>query len=243
MVDMIIAVDGPAGSGKSTIAQAIAARLGFTYLDTGAMYRAVTLVALEGGTALDDGVVLGRLAAEASITFLPALETAGEPELEVLEPPRVFVGGREVTRDIRTQAVTHNVSEVSAHREVRGALTERQRELAEAGNVIMDGRDIGTVVCPGADVKIYLTASVDERAERRQRQLEAQGLLVDLETIRRDMVTRDAFDSGRSIAPLRKAEDAVEIDTTDLTIAQVVHEVESRVKTRRQREKGPSCEE
>jgi cytidylate kinase len=240
---MIIAVDGPAGSGKSTIAQAIAARLGFTYLDTGAMYRAVTLVALERGTALDDGAALGRLAAEASITFLPALEPVGRQQPEVPEPPRVFVGEREVTRDIRTQPVTHNVSQVSAHLEVRRALTQRQRELAEAGDVIMDGRDIGTVVCPGADVKIYLTAGVDERAKRRQHQLEAQGLVVDLATIRRDMVTRDALDSGRSVAPLRKAEDAVEIDTTDLTIAQVVHEVESRVMTRWQHEERPSCEE
>lgn len=222
---MIIAIDGPAGSGKSTIAQIVAARLGFTYLDTGAMYRAVTLLALEDGVVLDDGRALGVLAEDSHVSLRPApakvaLDGGGAPI-----PPHVYVGERDVTREIRTQAVTRNVSQVSAHQEVRDAMTRRQRRLAADGDVVMDGRDIGTVVCPEAEVKVYLTASLAERVRRRQRQLEGQGMQVDGGTIEKDMVARDAYDSGRAVAPLRKAEDAVEVDTTHMTIVEVALEV------------------
>jgi CMP/dCMP kinase len=218
---MIIAIDGPAGSGKSTIAQIIARRLGFTYLDTGAMYRAVTLLALERAAPLDDGEALGRLAVEAEIEFRPAFESDGTPT-----PPHVYAQGRDITLEIRTQSVTRNVSQVSAHAKVRAAMTRRQRELAATTDVVMDGRDIGTVVCPGAEVKVYLTASLEERARRRQVQLQTQGLPAEAGTVKDDMVARDAYDSGRELAPLRKAEDAVEVDTTAMTISEVVDEVE-----------------
>lgn len=225
MSHMIIAIDGPAGSGKSTIAQIVAARLGFTYLDTGAMYRAVTLLALEHGVALDDGEALGKLAEDSRVSLRPApVGTAADGGGAPI-PPRVYVGEREITREIRTQVVTRNVSRVSAHREVRDAMTRRQRQLAAGGDVVMDGRDIGTVVCPGAEVKVYLTASLAERARRRQVQLEGQGLKTDHGTIETDMMARDAYDSGRAVAPMRKAEDAVEVDTTHMTISQVSAEV------------------
>ena len=222
---MIIAIDGPAGSGKSTIAQIVAARLGFTYLDTGAMYRAVTFLALEDGVAPDDGRALGMLAEDSHVTLRPAFANAVGDEAGAPIPPRVYVGEREVTREIRTQAVTRNVSQVSAHQEVRDAMTRRQRQLAADGDVVMDGRDIGTVVCPGAEVKVYLTASLAERARRRQVQLERQGMRVDDGTIESDMRARDAYDAGREVAPMRKAEDAVEVDTTHMTISQVAAEV------------------
>jgi cytidylate kinase len=222
---MIIAIDGPAGSGKSTIAQIVAARLGFTYLDTGAMYRAVTLLALDDGVALDDAGALGMLAEGARVSLRPAPAGPGDGEVGAPIPPRVYVGEREVTREIRTRTVTRNVSQVSAHQEVRDAMTRRQRQLAADGNVVMDGRDIGTVVCPEAEVKVYLTASLVERARRRQRQLEGQGLQADDGSIEKDMMVRDAYDSGRAVAPLRKAEDAVEVDTTNMTIAEVAAEV------------------
>ena len=222
---MIIAIDGPAGSGKSTIAQIVAARLGFTYVDTGAMYRAVTLLALDEGVALDDGRALGGLAEDAGVSLRPASAVAAGKKGEAPSPPRVYVGEREITREIRTQAVTRSVSQVSAHQEVRDAMTRRQRRLASGGDVVMDGRDIGTVVCPGAEVKIYLTASLHERARRRELQLEGQGLRADGGTIETDMMARDAYDSGRAVAPLCKAEDAVEVDTTYMTVVQVAAEV------------------
>jgi cytidylate kinase len=225
MGTMIIAIDGPAGSGKSTIAQIVAARLGFTYLDTGSMYRTVTLLALERRVLLDDGVALGALAAEAGIEFRPAA-ASGPIAGGAAAPPRVFAQGQEVTAEIRTQPVTRNVSQVSAHPEVRVAMTRRQRQLAAAADVVMDGRDIGTVVCPGADVKVYLTASLEERARRRQAQLEALGIEIEAGSVRQDMETRDTYDSGRAVAPLCKAEDAVEMDTTRMTISEVVEEVE-----------------
>jgi CMP/dCMP kinase len=226
---MIIAIDGPAGSGKSTIAQILAARLGYTYLDTGAMYRAVTLLALEQGLPLGDGEALGALAARAGIEFRPAAEASSLSPDDVPIPPRVFAQGREVTQDIRSRPVTQNVSQVSAHPAVRTAMTQRQRELAAMADVVMDGRDIGTVVCPQAEVKVYLTASLEERAARRQAQLEASGTALDTGTVRQDMVARDAYDSGRTVAPLRRAKDAVEVDTTSMTISEVVDEVERLV--------------
>jgi cytidylate kinase len=226
---MIIAIDGPAGSGKSTIAQIVAARLGYTYLDTGAMYRAITLLALEQGVPPGDGGALGELAGRAGIEFRLVVQASSLDCGDAPIPPRVFAQGRDVTADIRTRLVTQNVSEVSAHPEVRAAMTRRQRELAAAADVVMDGRDIGTVVCPQAEVKVYLTASLEERARRRQAQLEASGIRLDAGTVKQDMDSRDTYDTGRAFAPLRKAGDAVEVDTTFMTIAEAVGEVQRLV--------------
>jgi cytidylate kinase len=212
---MIIAIDGPAGAGKSTIARSVAASLGLTYLDTGAMYRAVTHAALQESVPLDDGIALGRLAERLDLRFAPAADAFdGEP--------RVVAAGGDVTDAIRSPRVSAAVSQVSAHHEVRQALTARQRHLAAKGDMVLEGRDIGTVVCPDAEVKVFLTASVEERARRRQQQLAAQGVHQPLETLAADLARRDLSDEGRAVAPLRKAGDAVEVDTTHLAIADVV---------------------
>lgn len=209
---MIVAIDGPAGSGKSTIAQAVAARLGLNYVDTGAMYRSVTLVALERGVPLEDDDALGALALDLDLRL--GVRDDGSAT--------VFVGDRDVTQDIRRQAVSQKVSLVAAHMKVRHALTVRQHRLAEVGNVVLEGRDIGTVVCPHADVKIYLTASVAVRARRRKLQLEEQGICISVKTLERELLLRDSHDSGRALAPLKKARDAVEVDTSSLSIDEVV---------------------
>ena len=214
---MIIAIDGPAGSGKTTIAQAVAARHGLTYLDTGAMYRAVTLLALERGVSLDDDDVLGALAFDMDLQFGTGADGVS----------RVLLSGRDVTDQIRTQAVSQKVSFVAAHRKVRDALTLRQRKAAVTGNVVLEGRDIGTVVCPYADVKIYLVASVEVRARRRALQLEEQGICISAKTLERELLLRDSHDSGRALAPLKKAREAVQIDTSDKTVNEVVEAIVS----------------
>ena len=212
---MIVAIDGPAGSGKSTIAREVAKRLGMRYLDTGAMYRAVTLLALEAGLVPDR---LGEVAALAETAPLRFEERSDDLT-------RVFVGDREISDDIRGPVVSKNVSAVSAEASVRRVLTERQRREAESGNVVLEGRDMGTVVFPSADAKFYLTASVEERARRRKEQLEAQGASISLEQLTQDISTRDALDSGRDVAPLRQADDAVLVDTTSMTVEQVITHV------------------
>jgi cytidylate kinase len=209
---MIIAIDGPAGSGKSTIAREVAKKLGMRYLDTGAMYRAVTLLALEAG------LVPHRLAEAGAVAGQANLRLEGRPD----DLSRVFVGGREVTDEIRGREVSQNVSAVSADPGVRAVLTRRQREEAARGDVVLEGRDMGTVVVPGAEVKVFLTASIEERARRRQAQLQAQGRSQPLEELISDITKRDALDSERAVAPLRKAHDAIEIDTTRMTITEVV---------------------
>lgn len=212
---MIIAIDGPAGAGKSTIARMIADRYGWTYLDTGAIYRVVTLLALEQGIPPGAGGDLGQLARHAEIGFQPGPGGA----------PRVFAGCREVTAEIRSLEVTGNVSEVSAQRQVREALLEMQRQCAASGNVVVDGRDIGTVVFPDAEVKIFLTASVGERAKRRRLELDGKGVHVAQDQMEKDIAARDDYDSSREVAPLKAAADAVMVDTTDLSIEQVVDRV------------------
>jgi cytidylate kinase len=209
---MIIAIDGPAGSGKSTIAREVAKTLGMRYLDTGAMYRAVTLLALEAG------LLPARLADSAELATGMSLRLEGRPD----GLTRVFVGDREVSDEIRGPVVSENVSAVSAQPGVRAVLTKRQREEARKGNVVLEGRDVGTVVVPDAEVKVFLTASIEERARRRQAQLKEQGVSQPLERLVADIKARDALDSSREVAPLRKAADAVEIDTTKMGIAKVV---------------------
>lgn len=212
---MIIAVDGPAGAGKSTISRMLADRCGCTYLDTGAMYRTVTLLAIEQGIEPSAADELGLLSQNLEIGFQPG--PGGMP--------RVFAGRREVTEEIRSQEVTRGVSEVSAHAGVREALVGKQRLCASAGNVVIDGRDIGTVVFPAAEVKIFLTASVAERARRRRLELEGKGVTVSREQMEQEIAARDDFDSSRKVAPLKAAADAIILDTTEMSIDQVVERV------------------
>lgn len=209
---MIVAIDGPAGAGKSTISRMVADRFGWTYLDTGAMYRAVTLLALEQGVAPGAGEELGRLARQLQLEFKPGPGGV----------PRVFAGEREITEDIRSQEVTRSVSEVCAHASVRETMTARQRQAADSGSVVVDGRDIGTVVFPGAQVKIFLTASVDERARRRRLELAGKGITVTQEAMAADITARDDHDSSREVAPLKAADDALVLDTTRMSIDEVV---------------------
>ncbi|MBN1632119.1 MAG: (d)CMP kinase, partial [Thermoleophilia bacterium] len=190
---MIIAIDGPAGSGKSTIAREVANRLGLRYLDTGAMYRAVTLLAIEADLVPDRIAEAGDLAAKAELRFVD------RPD----DLTRVFIGEREITDEIRGPIVSGHVSAVSADARVRAVLTDKQRQEAARGDVVLEGRDMGTVVAPQADVKVYLTAGVEERARRRQLQLEAKGMSQSLDELVVDITARDAYDSGRELAPLR----------------------------------------
>jgi len=212
---MIVAIDGPAGSGKSTVARGVARRLGFTYLDSGALYRAVTLAALEAGADLDDGPALGELAAAAQVE----LHERDQDAVQVL------LDGRDVTEEIRDPAVTGASSRVAAHPEVRAALLRKQRDLIAAGDYVVEGRDIGTVVAPDAPIKAFLTADPEERARRRAAELRRRGLEAQAEDVRQAIEQRDRLDSTRSAAPLRAADDAVVIDTTGLDAAQVIDRV------------------
>ncbi len=212
---MIIAIDGPAGSGKSTVARGLARRLGFTYLDSGAMYRAVTLGALENGIDLADAEALGRFAAGADI----ALQEREGDSVQVL------LDGREVSDEIRTPAVTGASSQVAAHAPVRAALLARQRALIDSGDWVVEGRDIGTVVAPDAPIKVFLTADPAERARRRAVELRRRGIEADADDVHRAIEQRDLLDSTRSAAPLKPADDAVEIDTTGLDPDQVIDRV------------------
>ena len=205
----VIAIDGPAGAGKSTIAKKAAAALGFAYIDTGAMYRSVTWKLLQTGQPFSPDLA-GRLAQEIRISFRP------EGSLN-----RVFVDDTEVTEAIRSAAVTGLVSRVAAVPAVREAMVAQQRRMGREGNVIMDGRDIGTVVFPDSPCKIYLTASVEERARRRGKELEAKGQAVDYEKLQADIASRDKQDMERETSPLKQAEDAVYLDTSDMSIDEV----------------------
>jgi CMP/dCMP kinase len=214
----VIAIDGPAGSGKSTLAQLLAARLGFAHLDTGAMYRAVAYLALREGVALDDGATLARLAHDARIVFTAQ--------------GHIIAADRDVTDEIRRPPVSAAVSEVSAHAEVRDVLLEEQRRIGAGSDVVVEGRDIGTVVFPDAPVKLFLTATPEVRAERRRKELIGKGEHVGADDTLRAIVARDAYDSGRAVAPLRRADDAVEVDTSGLSIDEVVEAALAIVRAR-----------
>ena len=215
-----IAIDGPAGAGKSTLAKALAARLGFLYVDTGAIYRTVGLfVARSGGDCGDKAQVLARLP-EIRIAM-----TYGEDGLQ-----HMLLNGEDVTKAIRENAVSGYASLVSAYPEVRAFLLDMQRALARTHNVIMDGRDIGTVVLPNADVKIFLTAAPEARAHRRARELELRGEKADYETILHDIIRRDEQDRNRPVAPLRQAEDAVLVDTTRLNLEESLEALLAAIK-------------
>ncbi|MCM0582252.1 (d)CMP kinase [Weissella diestrammenae] len=206
-----IAIDGPASAGKSTIAKILANDFGYIYVDTGAMYRVVTLAALRAKIDLNDEQAVTQLLPQVDITFAP-----GEPV------QKVFLNETEVTTDIRSSIVTANVSLISSYEAVRQAMTQLQRDIAAQGGVVMDGRDIGTTVLPNADVKIFLIASVEERAARRFTENQTKGMTDTLEEIQAAVAHRDYLDSHREISPLKKASDAVELDTTGLSIQEVV---------------------
>lgn len=209
-----VAIDGPASAGKSTVAKIVAKKLHFIYCDTGAMYRSVTFAALKNHVKLDDDQALKELLKTIEIRFVPA-----EPE------QRVFVNDEEVTQAIRTPEITNNVSLVSAQPSVRAELTKRQQEIAEAGGIVMDGRDIGTTVLPNAEVKIFLVASVHERAVRRFKENQTKGIATPLDVLEKEIEERDYKDSHRKISPLTQAEDAILVDTTSMTIDQVVDKI------------------
>lgn len=209
-----IAIDGPASAGKSTVAKLVAKKLGYVYCDTGAMYRATTYAAKKNHVAYDDDQGLKEMLEKTEIRFVPA-----EPE------QKVFVNETEVTKTIRLPEIANNVSTVSAQKSVRADLTERQRMIAEQGGIVMDGRDIGTTVLPNAEVKIFLVASVHERAVRRFKENVEKGINTPLDVLEKEIEERDYKDSHRKISPLTQAKDAVLVDTTSLSIEEVVAKI------------------
>jgi cytidylate kinase len=203
----VITIDGPAGAGKSTAARALARRLGYRLIDTGAMYRALAWSVARAGLPDEDTPALRRHLASVAVA---------------LDGDRVFVDGRDVSGEIRTREISDLTSRLTRLAPVRERATPLQRAMAAAGGVVLEGRDTGTVVCPDADVKFYLDASDAARARRRQAELAARGVTVDLDVVREEIALRDRQDTTRALAPLRKAPDAVAVDTTDLDVEQVV---------------------
>lgn len=220
MKEIQIAIDGPASSGKSTVAKILAKQLGYTYLDTGAMYRAATYLTLQNGLELDDESAIVALLENHPISF------GRDEEGQQL----VFVGDVDVTHPIRDNQVTNNVSAVAALPLVREKLVETQQLIASQGGIIMDGRDIGTVVLPNAELKIFLVASVDERAERRYKENLEKGIEADLETLKQEIADRDYKDSHRAVSPLKPAADAIHFDTTGIGIEEVVAFISEKAK-------------
>ncbi len=204
-----VAIDGPSGAGKSTLSRAVAKKLGFIYIDTGALYRAIGLYVYRNGIDADSEKAVASSLSDINIDIKFVDGTQ-----------RVFLNGGDVSDDIRIHAVSDYTSKVSAYPAVRAFLLDTQRRLAESDNVIMDGRDIGTVVLPDADVKIFLTASAEDRAERRYKELVEKGQNVDYDTVLHDVIERDDRDMNRAVAPLRAAADAVVADTTGFELEQ-----------------------
>ena len=219
----VIAIDGPAASGKSTIGLRLANTLGYLFFDTGVMYRAITWLTLARGIDVHDEAAVTRLAEDAQIDVAPA----SKPDGRVLD---VLVDGQEITWEIRSRKVDENVSLISAYRGVRRALSQQQRRIGQRGNIVMVGRDIGTVVLPEADLKIYLDATAEERARRRYDEIRARGGKTEYESILRRVKERDRIDSTRDVAPLKAAEDAVVLDSDQLNEDQVFERVLALVK-------------
>lgn len=209
-----IAIDGPAGAGKSTIAKIVAENLGFTYIDTGAMYRAVTYKALKQDIELSDATSLEKMLLDTSIILKPSQN--GQ---------LVFIDGEEVTQAIRSNEVTSNVSQVAAHPNIREILVAKQQELAANGGIVMDGRDIATHVLKDAELKIFMSASVEERARRRFIDNEKRGIPSTIEKLQEEIALRDKLDSEREASPLIQADDAIYLDTTDLSIEEAANEI------------------
>ncbi len=212
---MIIAIDGPAGAGKSTVAKLVAKSLKFLYIDTGAMYRALTLRVLEEGVAVEETGKIIQLAQASNITLL------NNPDAAL----KVFLNGRDVSGPIRAPGISALVSDVAKIKEVRSIMVELQRKLGSHGDVVLDGRDIGTVVFPCAEKKFYVDADFKERTRRRYKELICLNPEVTLENVAEDLANRDKIDTGRECAPLKKADDAVYIDTTHLNIEEVVNKL------------------
>ena len=217
-----IAIDGPAGAGKSTIAKQVARRENLIYIDTGAMYRAMSLLMLQNGIPLNDAEKIGQECSRAQIDI--SYENGEQA---------VFLNGENVDAFLREERVGNAASAVSAVPRVRERLVQLQRELAESADVVLDGRDIGTVVLPDADLKIFLTASSRVRAERRYRELQEKGIEADLKTIQRDIEERDHRDMTRETSPLRQAEDAVVIDSSMMTVDEVIQNILNLIQSRR----------
>lgn len=217
----IIAIDGPAGSGKSTTARLLASKIGFTFLDTGAMYRVIAWVAIKKGLEVNDAAALELIARQVEITF--------QMDEEI---NRVFLFGKEMTDEIRTVEVTQAVSPISIHTGVRDALVKRQRIMAQEGSIVAEGRDTTSVVFPNADLKIYLDATIEERARRRQLEFAHKGISTDFNKLIAKIKERDDRDSGRKNSPLIKTADAVVIDTTSLTIEDQVERIIRLIKAR-----------
>ncbi|MBO0586598.1 (d)CMP kinase [Sporosarcina sp. E16_8] len=213
-LEIRIAIDGPAAAGKSTIAKITAEKLGYTYIDTGAMYRALTHKALVRNINTNDGKELEKLLVETEIVLRPSINGQA-----------VIVDGKDVTEDIRSQLVTASVSSVATHMGVRQLMVDKQRQLAIGAGVVMDGRDIGTAVLPDAELKIFMTASVEERAMRRHIENEKRGFTTSLEQLKAEIAERDRADSEREVSPLRQADDAVLIDTTSMSITDVAEKI------------------
>lgn len=225
MNTMTIAIDGPAAAGKSTVAKRVAEKLSFIYVDTGAMYRALTWKAIKEGISLED---------EKGLTTL-----LGQSELNLVKNElgqRVILDQQDVSDQIRTAEVTNQVSIVAKHKEVREEMVRRQQELVKDKGVVMDGRDIGTHVLPDAEVKVFMIASVDERAERRHKENIEKGFPSDLGQLKEEIRKRDEIDSNREVSPLVKAEDAIELDTTSMGIEEVVHAILEIIKEKDKKE-------
>lgn len=217
-----IAIDGPASSGKSTIAKILAEELKLVYVDTGAMYRALTYASIKNKIDLNNEEALTQLLQNLKITF----KRTNDGQL-------VFVNGSDVTKEIREHDVTNQVSLVSSFPKVRKELVKRQQNIAKLSGVVMDGRDIGTVVLPNADIKIFLVADVEERAERRYLENKEKGIISDFEQLKKEIIQRDEYDTNRKESPLIQAQDAVRLDTTSLTILEVVERCKEIIKNRK----------
>ena len=216
---MVIAIDGPAASGKSTTAKLVAEKLGYVYVDTGAMYRAMTLKVLKEKIDINDAEQIGKLAEQTSIRL--------ERDNSSL---KVFLDGEDVTKEIRSRRITNAVSAVSSIKKVREVMVREQRRMGVEGGIVLEGRDIGTVVFPDADVKIYMVANAEERARRRQQELTQQGIRVKFDKLIHEIKERDRKDSSRNLSPLRKADDAFLLDTSNLTVKQQVEFIITKTK-------------
>lgn len=221
MKKIIVAIDGPSGSGKSTVAKRLAGRLGYMYIDTGAMYRAVALQAKRDNIDINDSAALIRLCESVKLEFVP--DNGGL---------RTILNGEDVSEAIRTPEMSMAASDISARKEVRQALLSLQRRMGENGGVVLEGRDVGTVIFPNAEAKFFLDASLEERGKRRYKELAAKGMDVTLEQTVEDVRKRDINDSSREIAPLKMADDAVLVDSTNIGVEEVVEKMIEVIKAR-----------